>query len=616
MIGGVLSMRKNDIYILKDEIYRILQIKDDNCLVINCNGNSMPIWMPLDTFWDVPSISDEDLYTKLNKELLEDNLIVPERKRIMYERFTMIAPILSFIDDSYTRSHVINIIANEYQISKQSIRNYLKQYLILQNIQALLPKEKNTEIKLTKDQKNIRWSLNKFFYSFEKHSLRTAYMMMLREKYCDEAGKLFAEYPSFYQYRYFYRKTRKLENYYISRNGLTNYQRNNRPCVGDNVREYALAPGMGMVDSTVCDIYLVNESGNVVGRPILTACIDAYSGICMGYALGWEGGVYSLRDMALNIITDKKLLCKSFGIEIDYDKWPVDSMPGRLLSDQGSEYTGYTFEQISELGVTLENLPPYRPDLKGPVEKFFDVIQGLYKKNLKGKGVIEPDFQERGAHDYRKDACITIENFEKILIRCILYYNSEHVIDNYPYTEDMISKEIKPYSNAIWSYGITLPGSNLLNLSKEDVILCLLPRTLGKYSRNGLSVNKMHYHNGAFKEKYLSGGETIVAYDPDRTNYVWVIEKGNYIRFDLIESRYLDKNVHDVQNVHENTKTIIKNENHNSLQAEINLSNHIQSIVGASAIASDNSTTNIRDTRKSESLKEHKSHVMEVGLYE
>lgn len=43
MIGGVLSMRKNDIYILKDEIYRILQIKDDNCLVINCNGNSMPI---------------------------------------------------------------------------------------------------------------------------------------------------------------------------------------------------------------------------------------------------------------------------------------------------------------------------------------------------------------------------------------------------------------------------------------------------------------------------------------------------------------------------------------------------------------------------------------------
>ena len=82
-------------------------------------------------------------------------------------------------------------------------------------------------------------------------------MMMLREKYCDEAGNLFAEYPSFYQYRYFYRKTRKLENYYISRNGLTNYQRNNRPCVGDNVREYALAPGMGMVLLNVSQVELI-----------------------------------------------------------------------------------------------------------------------------------------------------------------------------------------------------------------------------------------------------------------------------------------------------------------------------------------------------------------------
>lgn len=49
------------------------------------------------------------------------------------------------------------------------------------------------------------------------------------------------------------------------------------------------------------------------------------------------------------------------------------------------------------------NLPAYRPELKGAVEKFFDLVQGNYKKHLKGKGVIEPDYQERGAHDYRKD---------------------------------------------------------------------------------------------------------------------------------------------------------------------------------------------------------------------
>ncbi len=608
-------MKRNEIYTHEDHIYRILLIKEDNCLVIDCKNNTMPVWKPVTTFWDASTMTDEDLYTLLDFKPVEDDTISPERKKVMHERYTMIAPVLSFIGDENTRSHVINIIATENNISKQSIRSFLKKYLVIQNIQVLLPKEREYDTSLTKDQKNMRWSLNKFFYNFEKNSLRTAYVKMLKEKYCDEAGQLMDTYPSFYQYRYFYRKTRKLENYYISRNGLTNYQRNDRPCVGDNVRVYASAPGLGMVDATVCDIYLVNESGQVVGRPILTACVDAYSGICMGYSLGWEGGVYSIRDMTLNIIEDKEKLCLKHGIHIDEAAWPVNKLPGRIISDQGSEYIGYTFEQIAELGVTLENLPPYRPDLKGPIEKFFDVIQSLYKKNLKGKGVIEPDFQERGAHDYRKDACITMQNFEKIILRCIIYYNTANILEDYPFTEDMLEKNIKPYSNALWDYGCSLSGTNLISTSKEKLTLCLLPRTLGTYSRNGLSVNKMHYKNDSFKEKYLSGGEAIVAYDPDNSNYVWVIEKGEYIRFDLIESRFKDKSVQSVQLVHDSTKLLIKAESHNRLQSEIDLASHIQSIVETTAISTDTNIKRIKDTRITETLKDHKEHAKEAGLY-
>ncbi len=607
-------MKRNEIYTHEDQIYRILLVKEDNCLVIDCNNNSMPVWKPVTTFWDASTMTDEDLYTLLDFKPVEDDMVPPERKKVMHERYTMIAPVLSFIGDENTRSHVINIIATENNISKQSIRSFLKKYLVIQNIQVLLPKEREYDTALTKDQKNMRWSLNKFFYTFEKNSLKTAYVKMLKEKYCDEAGQLMDTYPSFYQYRYFYRKTRKLENYYISRNGLTNYQRNDRPCVGDNVRVYASAPGLGMVDATVCDIYLVNESGQVVGRPILTACVDAYSGICMGYSLGWEGGVYSIRDMTLNIIEDKEKLCLKHGIHIDEAAWPVNKLPGRIISDQGSEYIGYTFEQIVELGVTLENLPPYRPDLKGPIEKFFDVIQGLYKKNLKGKGVIEPDFQERGAHDYRKDACITMQNFEKIIIRCIIYYNTANILEDYPFTEDMLEKNIKPYSNTLWDYGCSLSGANLISTSKERLTLCLLPRTLGTYTRFGLSVNKLHYKNEAFKEKYLTGGETIVAYDPDNSSYVWVIEKGEYIRFELIESRFKDKSVHDVHDVQELSKRIIREENHNNLQAEVSLATHIQDIVDTTAITIDSGIKGIKDTRRTETIKEHRIHTKEAGL--
>ena len=63
------------------------------------------------------------------------------------------------------------------------------------------------------------------------------------------------------QFRYFYRKTRKLQNYYISRDGLSHYQRNNRPLIGDGVQEFAPAIGTGMLDATICDIYLVDDAG-------------------------------------------------------------------------------------------------------------------------------------------------------------------------------------------------------------------------------------------------------------------------------------------------------------------------------------------------------------------
>ena len=125
----------------------------------------------------------------------------------------MIAPILPFIADIKIRSKVIQSVAMEHGVSKQTVRNYLCQYLTYMDITALALKVKSADQSLTPDEKNMRWALNKFFYTRNKNSLRTAYIMMLKEKYCTGIGELVSEYPSFYQFRYFYRKTRKLQNY-------------------------------------------------------------------------------------------------------------------------------------------------------------------------------------------------------------------------------------------------------------------------------------------------------------------------------------------------------------------------------------------------------------------
>ncbi len=606
-------MKKHDLLKVGNNIIRVLEIKLDKILIIDCIKKTMPVWVEYSALESFSVCTDEILSQTTNFTVTDIDALDAEQRKVMYDRYTLIAPILPFIEDERMRSKVISSIAIEHDISKQTVRNYLCLYLAYMNITVLAPRNRgNDDAGLTQDEKNIRWALNKFFYTTKKQSLMTAYTMMLKEKYCDAVDVLADKYPSFYQFRYFYRKTKKMQNFYISRNGLKNYQRNNRPLIGDGIQSFAPAIGFGMLDATVCDIYLINDTGNIVGRPILTACIDAYSGVCCGYVLSWMGGVYSLRGLMLNVIADKAAWCKQFGISINAEGWSCDKLPATLVTDMGSEYKSENFEQIAELGVKIVNLPSYRPELKGMVEKFFDVVQSTYKKHLKGKGVIEVDYQERGAHDYRKDACLTLADFEKIILHCIIYYNSKRIIENFPYTEAMIAENVKPYASCIWNWGKSQFGANLIEVGVEELILTLLPRTTGKFSRFGLKVNKIRYHCDGYTEQYLKGDEVTVAYNPEEVTSVWILENGIYTKFTIIETRFEGKDLIAVQELQTAQRSITKGVNQDNLQAQIHLAWHIEIIAGSARSSADVSVKNIRDNRKCEQHKRHRNY-MEGG---
>ncbi len=299
-------MKKYDLLRSGDAIIRVLEVQGDRVLVIDCIKRRMPVWVDAAELESYSECTIGELSQVTGVTPSDVDALDADQRKVMYERYTMIVPALSFVANDWMRSRLICSVAREHGVSKQTVRNYLCLYLSYMDEAALAPRRREGGRALTQDEKNMRWALNKFFYTTKKQSLMTAYTMMLKEKYCDALGVLAEEYPSFYQFRYFYRKTRNLQNFYISRDGLKNYQRNNRPLTGEGVQEFAPAVGTGMLDATVCDIYLVNDTGSLVGRPILTACVDAYSGLCCGYSLSWEGGVYSLRGLMLNIIADNQ----------------------------------------------------------------------------------------------------------------------------------------------------------------------------------------------------------------------------------------------------------------------------------------------------------------------
>jgi putative transposase len=603
-------MKKNDYLKVNDIIYRILAEDKDNYLVLNCNTKNMPAWKKESELADGVIINREEVFEILEIELIEEKLTGTAFKQA-HERYTMIAGVLAFMNDDSLRNRAIAIAVDTYGISRRTLTTYLCNYLVTDNISSLVPKPRKKNRSLNDDEKIMRWALNKFYYTRYKHKLTDCYIMMLKEKYTDESGKLKEEHPSIHQFRYFFNKTRKKQTELISREGIKEYQLNHRPLLGEGIHDFAPTIGTGMLDGTVCDLYLVDSSGKLVGRPLLVACVDAYSGLCCGYSLLWEGGVYSIREMMLNVIEDKVKWCKQFGIQIQKEQWPCDKLPGVLVTDRGSEYISYNFEQISELGCQVISLPSFSANMKGPVEKLFDLVQDSFKPFLKGYGVIEKDFQKRGIKDYRLESCLTIEQFEKIIIHTIIYYNNR-VLENFPYSDDMMKDGIVPSPAGIWDYQTEYGNSNLLSVSKEQLVLTLLPRTEGRFTRKGLVVNKMRYDADGFTEEYLNGEKCTVAFNPDDASVVWLLKEGDYIKFSLIEKKYNGMSVDEVHTQKKKQKQYVAGFREDALVAKVDLAQKINTIVEHALKSDDTDITGVTKRRQKARIQRHRNLTSEV----
>lgn len=576
----------------------------------------MPVWHETAQLSRHVPCTEEELLEITGMTLAEEEELPSKARKAAHERFTIVAGILPFLADDRLRTEIIKRVAKEKNICMQTVRNYLCKYLVYNDISVLVPKERGkVERDLTEEEKNFRWALNKYYFTRHKNSLKTAYTYMLKEKYSDGEGRLFSNCPTFNQFRYFYSKYKTKQNTIISRNGIKDYQRNYRPLLGEGVQEFAPNVGVGMIDATICDIYLVDDAGNLVGRPVLTIVTDAYSsGFVMGYSLTWEGGIYSLRDLLLNVIADKVEWCKKFGIIIKKEQWDSKQIPAVIVSDMGSEYKSMTFSQITELGVTLINLPPLRPELKSIVERSFQLLQDSIKPYLIDHGYVDKDACERLAPDYRKGACLTLEDYEKVIIYAILYNNNQRIVENYPYTEEMIEAKVQPYPCSIFEWGKKQAECNLITVNKKELIMTLLPRTNAKFTRQGLMVFGLRYDSKEknFVEEYLIGGDVIAAYNPESADKVYIQQEGNFIEFHLIESRFAGKNFEEIKKIQSAQRTIVDDAVPNNLQGRIDLASHVERIVEEKEKSRDVNVKGVREAKKRAKKERHKDFIEEV----
>lgn len=490
-----------------------------------------------------------------------------------------------YIMDRQKRNQKVKEIADR---EKTTVKRIQKLYLRQLAGHSLVEERQIPEKPQTQEQKDFTWAIDTFYYSAKKMSLRSAYDMMLLSHYTDQDGHLIDSHPSWHSFRhYFYegsyhRKSRTT----IARNGLTDYQRNHRPLFG-SAMDWKDKIGAFQMDATQADIYLVSrlDKSAVIGRPNIYMAVDTATQLIAGIYVGLDAGEQAVINCLANAAMDKVEFCNQYGIEIKPDEWPNTGLPGEIITDKGKEFIGNRMEELAmKYGIEFESLPPFRPDGKGLVEKTFDLIQQKYKPALRGKGVIEPDAQERWAIDYRSQAVLTLEDFTKIVIHCVLYLNSCRIIQN-----SQIG-EAAPVAAELWKWYEEQGESMVIPVSGETLYQFGLPRKTATLSRKGIGNNGLWYVSAGYK-KLLEGkkiGDTVqIAYDPENVSQVYLIDGMNYLPFELASycKQYIGATQTECQMEKAKHKASHRELERLDTEGRIKVLQNIQSIVGQAECA-------------------------------
>ena len=483
-----------------DEIYRILSQENGGAWLISHTAPGAPVWISdndMDAFQRVPT---PDTFGAKEPVTAAQS-----------ERLRLIQPLLdeeACITDKSQRLAMAKEIASENETTSRRLLRLYYRYLATGRLTDAKGRE-------PQNKADYDWAIRTFYYSAKRLSLRAAYEMMLVQRYTDADGKLMEKAPTWssFQHYFYSRDYHKQPRKVIAREGLTYYQRNERPAFG-SASQWRSKPGAFQMDATQADIYLVSrfDRSTVIGRPYIYLAVDTATQLITGVYVGLEAGESAVMECLANAAADKVPYCKEYGIDITAEQWPCKGLPNEIITDKGREFLGGRMEELCRrYGIEIQSLPPFRPDGKGLVEKAFDLIQQRYKPLLRGKGVIEPDAQERWATDYRAQAVLDIQEFTQVVIHCVLCQNSGRVL----------SSGLTPAQQ--WLHA----DARLSAPPAEEVHLMALPRMTAKLGRKGFHVNALQYVPDRIEGLYLGDTYTL-AYDPSDLSHIYMVLEEGY----------------------------------------------------------------------------------------
>jgi putative transposase len=167
-------------------------------------------------------------------------------------------------------------------------------------------------------------------------------------------------------------------------------------------------------DGNRMDIIVIDEeTGEVIGRPLLTVLIDRCSRHILSYEL-------SFFDFSANTLLSA--LKKAYNKENDLPGGLIE----KLIVDNGSDYISASVKNLlNETGTTIEYAPPYSPNFKPFVERFFRTINTDLFHRLPGTTFSNP--KSRGGYDSEANAIVTLGQLKSAIDEFLdVYHNRWH----------------------------------------------------------------------------------------------------------------------------------------------------------------------------------------------
>ena len=408
----------------------------------------------------------------------------------------------------------------------------------------------NGKILTADDEEKVSRAIQEYYASDSKPTLKDAYDMMIAHMYTRPRFKGDTdpeqlppdEKPSYRQFTYWHAKNQKL----VEEQKEREKNRYKTTCRGATGRSDTFVKGPGMVaqiDATIADYYLVREKhrDEVIGRPVMFFIKDVKTRMIMGMYITLENTSWDCALMALkNAAEDKVGFCKRYGVDISKEEWPCHHLPVSITADNGEMGDKGVEDIIARLGITIENTPPYRGDLKGIIENNFRMIDMKLRYIVPGH--VDKDDGQRGSIDRRKEACIDIRTFIEMIIRCVLYYNNHHLMETYQRTPEMVMHGVRAVPRDLWNYGMQFQSGALRTVSQEEIYKILLPKGTASVTDRGILFKELYYtcqkaqDESWFDKARISGRWRIpVTYDPTCLDRIYTsMDDGTLVPCDLL----------------------------------------------------------------------------------